>query len=44
MRLFNDDELHKDPFEIFPEDVVGAAPVFNVIDLMKMKIETSIDL
>ena len=32
MQLFNDDELHKDLFEISPEDMVDATPVFNVID------------
>ena len=31
MQLFNDDELHKDLFEISPEDMVDATPVFNVI-------------
>ena len=33
MRFFNDDELHKDPFNISSEDMVDAAPVFNVIDI-----------
>ena len=32
-RLFNGDELHKDPFEISAEDMVDAAPVFNVINV-----------
>ena len=32
MRLFNDGELHKDPFEIFRENMVDA-PVFKVIDI-----------
>lgn len=32
VRLFNDDELHKDPFKIFPENMVDAL-VFKVIDI-----------
>ena len=32
MQLFTDNKLHKDPFEISPEDVVDAAPLFNIID------------
>ena len=31
MRLFNVDELHKDPFEISPKDMVNVIPTFNVI-------------
>lgn len=33
MRLFNVDELHKDPFEISPKDMVNVIPTFNVIDI-----------
>ena len=29
IKLFNDDELHKDHFEISPEQMVDAALVFN---------------
>ena len=32
MRLFDDDELHKDPFEIFLENMVDA-PVFKVMGI-----------
>ena len=35
MRLFNDDELHKNTLEISPEGMVDAAPVFNIIDIDK---------
>ena len=30
---FNDDELHKGPFDISSEGMVDAAPVFSVIDI-----------
>lgn len=33
MQIFNNDELRKNPFEVSPEDMVDAAPVFNVIDI-----------
>ena len=33
MWLFNDDEFHKDPFEIYPKDMVNAAPAFSVIGI-----------
>ena len=33
MGLSNDDEFHKDPFEISPEDMANAEPTFNVIDI-----------
>ena len=31
--IFNDDKLRKNPSEVSPEDMVDAAPVFNVIDI-----------
>ena len=32
MWLFTDKKLHKDPLEISSEDMVDAAPLFNIID------------
>ena len=32
MWLFTDKKLHKDPFKIYPEDMVDAVPLFNIID------------
>ena len=36
MQLFTDGELHKNLFQISEEDMADAAPIFNIVLLMKM--------